>query len=184
LEIDWNRDLLDQLEFAWNHQFLPRMEGLTDEEYFREPVPDCWTVYRGDDGAWRVHWEWPAPVPPPFTTIAWRMVHIAVSVFGIRASNHFGDGSYSWSGAILPGTASEAMALLTEQYGKWRDGVRALGEDGLLRPCGPAEGPYAAYPMATLVLHINREFLHHAAEIMLLRDLYCAQDRMDASSAR
>lgn len=23
-----------------------------------------------------------------------------------------------------------------------------------------------------LVLHINREFLHHAAEVMLLRDLY------------
>jgi hypothetical protein len=26
--------------------------------------------------------------------------------------------------------------------------------------------------MATLVLHINRETLHHGAEIALLRDLY------------
>ena len=26
--------------------------------------------------------------------------------------------------------------------------------------------------MATLVLHINREMLHHGAEIALLRDLY------------
>jgi hypothetical protein len=26
--------------------------------------------------------------------------------------------------------------------------------------------------MATLVLHINREVIHHAAEIALLRDLY------------
>jgi hypothetical protein len=26
--------------------------------------------------------------------------------------------------------------------------------------------------MATLVLHINREVLHHGAEIALLRDLY------------
>ncbi|HLU37350.1 MAG TPA: hypothetical protein VKZ61_16430, partial [Thermomicrobiales bacterium] len=59
----------------------------------------------------------------------------------------------------------------------WRDGVRALGEEGLLRPCGPAEGPYAEHPLATLVLHIHREFLHHAAEIMLLRDLYRDQDR-------
>lgn len=26
--------------------------------------------------------------------------------------------------------------------------------------------------MATLVLHVNREVLHHGAEIALLRDLY------------
>ena len=43
---------------------------------------------------------------------------------------------------------------------------------GLTRPCGPAEGPFAAEPMATLVLHINREMLHHGAEVPLLRNLY------------
>jgi hypothetical protein len=31
---------------------------------------------------------------------------------------------------------------------------------------------FAEYPMAGLVLHINREALHHGAEIALLRDLY------------
>ena len=31
---------------------------------------------------------------------------------------------------------------------------------------------YAEYPMAALVLHINREAIHHGAEIALLRDLY------------
>jgi hypothetical protein len=51
-------------------------------------------------------------------------------------------------------------------------GVRGLGADGLARPCGPAEGPWADEPMAALVLHINREMLHHGAEIALLRDLY------------
>ena len=39
-------------------------------------------------------------------------------------------------------------------------------------PCGPAEGPYADLPLAALVLHINREAIHHGAEIALLRDLY------------
>jgi hypothetical protein len=29
--------------------------------------------------------------------------------------------------------------------------------------------------MATLVLHINREVFHHAAEVALLRDLYRAR---------
>jgi hypothetical protein len=47
-----------------------------------------------------------------------------------------------------------------------------LGPEELARPCGPAEGPYAELPMAALVLHINREAIHHGAEISLLRDLH------------
>ena len=50
--------------------------------------------------------------------------------------------------------------------------MRGLGADGLARPCGPAEGPYAEDPMAALVFHINREVILHGAEISLLRDLY------------
>ena len=45
-----------------------------------------------------------------------------------------------------------------------------------VRPTGPAvrpaEGYFAEYPMAAAVLHINREAIHHGAEIALLRDLY------------
>jgi hypothetical protein len=57
------------------------------------------------------------------------------------------------------------------------NGVRALGPEGLMRPIGPAGGPYAKEPMAALVLHINREALHHGAEIALLRDLYRWKDK-------
>jgi hypothetical protein len=70
------------------------------------------------------------------------------------------------------GTAAQALGQLDEVYSAWLAGVTSLGDAGLTRPCGPAEGPLAGYPMATLVLHINREALHHGAEIALLRDLY------------
>jgi hypothetical protein len=50
--------------------------------------------------------------------------------------------------------------------------VRGLGAAGLARPCGPAEAPFADAPLAALVLHINREAIHHGAEIVLLRDLH------------
>lgn len=179
MSIEWNKELVDQIGFAWEYQFLPRMEELTDEEYLWEPVPGCWNVYQDEAGVWT--WpkrRYPEPEPPPFTTIAWRMAHVAIEVFGVRASNHFGDGSYTAETATVPGSAKDAMALLTEQYEKWRDGVRSLGEEGLARPCGPAEGHFAEHPMAALIMHINREFLHHAAEIMLLRDLYRDQDRL------
>jgi hypothetical protein len=49
---------------------------------------------------------------------------------------------------------------------------RSLGEDGLDQPCCPAEGAFAEAPLAALVLHINRELIHHLAEVSLLRDLY------------
>jgi hypothetical protein len=50
--------------------------------------------------------------------------------------------------------------------------VRGLDAAGLAAPCGPSEGPYAKDPMAALILHINREAIHHGAEVSLLRDLY------------
>jgi hypothetical protein len=39
----------------------------------------------------------------------------------------------------------------------------------------PAEGPFAEHPLSELVVHINREVIHHGAEISLLRDLYRAR---------
>ena len=71
-----------------------------------------------------------------------------------------------------PGDAATALDRLDAAYALWADGARGLGPQDLLRPAGPAEGQYASSPMAGLVAHINREALHHGAEIALLRDLY------------
>ncbi len=174
--------LLAQFDFA-RKSLAERMVGMTDDEYLWEPVPNCWSIRpraagpapgalelvgQGDWGRDRSPDD---PDPPPFTTIAWRLAHIA-TFFGERASNHFGDGSFDPMKVAWTGAAGDALALVTAEHSRWCDGVRALGEEGLFRPCGPAEGPYAEEPFLMLVLHINREFLHHAAEIMLLRDLY------------
>ena len=70
------------------------------------------------------------------------------------------------------GTADTARDQLDAVYAHWAEGVTSLGLEGLTRPCGPSEGPFADAPLAALVLHINREMLHHTAEVMLLRDLY------------
>jgi hypothetical protein len=47
-----------------------------------------------------------------------------------------------------------------------------LSADDLAKPVGPAEGPFAEQPIIDLVLHTNREVIHHGAEIAFLRDLY------------
>lgn len=181
--IEWSHELVDQLDWHWTTKLWPRWEGLSDEEYLWAPAArNLWTVHRVGEGRqdhgtgdFRVDFDFPAPDPAPVTTIAWRISHLVVGVFGMRAAAHFGGPPIDYDSYAYPGTAAHALADLDAAYRRWIDGVRGLGEAGLRRRCGPAEGPHAAAPMATLVLHINREAIHHGAEISLLRDLYAAR---------
>ena len=179
--VDLNHLLLDQIEYHWHHQLRPRLDGLTDDEYLWEPAPGSWSVrprgtssapVLGGSGDFTVDFAFPEPHPAPVTTIAWRLAHLVVGVLAMRNAGHFGRAATDYMTFEYAGTATEALAQLDDEYALWTSGVRGLGSEGLLEPCGPAEGPYAAEPMSALVLHINRELIHHGAEIALLRDLY------------
>jgi hypothetical protein len=91
---------------------------------------------------------------------------------GERDSRHFGDGSVAYASIDWPLTAAGGLALVDHWYASWIGHLRALDADALAAPCGPSEGPYAAFPFAALILHISREVIHHGAEIALLRDLH------------
>jgi hypothetical protein len=184
--IPLNALLLDQLDWHWTNHLRRRFDGLTDEEYLWEPVPGSWNVRRehepweaADDtyvqagtGEFRCDFAMPEPDPAPVTTIAWRLAHIIVGIFGERNHSHFGGPEISYPTFAYAGTAEEALRQLDDGYARWIAGVRGLGEEGLQRACGPAEGPFAEHPLSALVLHINREVIHHGAEVALLRDLY------------
>jgi len=58
-----------------------RLAGLTDEEYFWEPAPGCWSVRQRGDGRWAVDQAMPGPDPAPLTTIAWRLWHL-IDMYG------------------------------------------------------------------------------------------------------
>ena len=183
MRVDWGRLLVGQLEFYWDVHLRPRLDGLSDEEYFWEPVEGCWSLRRAPDGGWRLDGGRPEPSPPPVTTIAWRLVHVGATCLANRASAFFGGAEVPAGAdmfdprlvpADLPGGADAAVAFLERSYRRWHDGIAALDEEGLGRPLGPRGGPYAEDPMAELVAHINREVMHHGAEIALLRDLYRA----------
>jgi hypothetical protein len=183
----WNARLRDQLDFHYRHLFRPRLEGLTDEEYLWEPVPGSWSVRpRGTSSS-------PAPIgsgpmqrddapddpdPAPVTTIAWRVAHLTVECLSIRTMNHFDGPEAHWESWEYSGSADEALARLDTAYDAWQAGVESFGEEGLARPVGPAEGHFAEAPYADLVLHINRELIHHGAEICLLRDLYLRHEEL------
>jgi hypothetical protein len=188
--VDWNAELTDQLDWHWRIFLRPKLEGLTDDEYFWEPVSGCWSVRSRDavppgqhvfgSGPFVLEWTLPDPAVPPVTTIAWRLAHIIVGCLGERNAGHFGGPPVTWDTFEYAGTAEQALAQLDSAYAVWIKGARDLGYEGLNQPSGEAEGPYADYPLAALILHINREVLHHGAEIALLRDLYRSR-KADAS---
>jgi hypothetical protein len=179
--LDWTALLLEQLTWHWDGQLRPRLEGLTDDEYRWEPAPGAWglrprgeatTPMAAGGGDLVLDFAHPEPVPAPITTIAWRLGHLLVGVYGARNASHFGHPPTDYQTRVWPTTAAAALAELDTEHDRWVAGVRGLDAAALARPCGPAEGPYAELPMAALVLHIHREVIHHGAEIALLRDLY------------
>lgn len=181
MSVDWGRQALDQLTWHWDHHVRPRLDGLTDDEYRWEPAAGCWSIRRrgaarsamaAGGGDWVADFEYPEPQPAPVTTIAWRLAHVIVGVFGMRNASHFGGPPADYQTFLYAGDAATALAQLDDGYGRWVAGVSSLDDTGLATPVGPAEGPFAELPYAALVLHINREAIHHLAEVLLLRDLY------------
>jgi len=179
--MDWNWQLVEQIDRHWTRRLRPRLEGLTDEEYLWEPVPS-WNVRpRGAPmpspapigvGAFVRDDADDDPEPAPFTTIGWRLAHMTVEVLAMRNASQFGRDPASWDTWDYAGSADEGLAQLDREYETWLSGVRSLGEEGLTRPCGPAENSWAEEPVARLILHVDRELIHHGAEVACLRDLY------------
>ena len=183
LTIDWTAQLVDQIDRHWNDHLRPRLEGMTDDEYHFSPAPDerTWGVrprgtghaaVQGGSGDFTIEFAFPEPDPVPLTTIAWRIGHVVVGVLGARWHSHFGGPPHDYMTHDYAGDAAGGLAQLDTVYAGWMDGVRGLDAAALATPVGPDEGPWADAPMAMLVLHINREVIHHGAEMCLLRDLY------------
>jgi DinB superfamily len=174
MDIDWNAEIAAQLQTHWSRQLRPRLDGLTDAEYFWEPVAGAWTVrWSRDDARFVSDVVIPPPEPPPVTTIAWRLAHVsALLEMGLE---RFGGPAVAWTAVTPPaGTASGALDHLDDVFGRWMDGLRGVGTAGLAAPAGPPGSPVEGWTTAAIVLHTHREVIHHGAEVALLRDLYGA----------
>ena len=158
-----------------------RVEGLSDDEYFWEPAPGCWSIRPRDDGRWVADGVFPSTPPAPFTTIAWRMWHL-IDMYGEDRAPTWLDvpaqgpaiGLDDPSGSP-PGSADEAVRLLERAHDRWDAHLDLVSEDQLAAPIGPVGRVYAERSRTSYVLHMLDEFVHHAAEIALLRDLWSWQ---------
>jgi hypothetical protein len=164
----------DVLRRQWHSsgdRLQQRLADMSDAEFFWEPAPSCWTVRRQPTASdrWEIDYVWPPPEPPPLTTIAWRLVHVASGNW-IYWEHAFGPGVRMFPDLVLPGSADAARAY-------WHDSRMPItswlekATDEQLRQMRPSHlGPprSAGDVIATLI----DEQTHHGAEIALLRDLY------------
>jgi hypothetical protein len=163
--------VLDGLDNAWQ-PLVERTAHLSEQEFRWEPAANCWTV-RDTPRGWHVDWADPDPDPAPVTTIAWRTWHIAVDALDSYSARLF-----DVTGTSLAGTAwvedwASAKPLMDAAWSVFRAGVAGWGDD-LFQQLGPAWGPFAEHVRLDLVVHAQREVIHHGAEIALLCDLYRA----------
>jgi hypothetical protein len=176
--VDVQRELADLSDEAWR-RIRARVDGLTDEEYFWEPAPGCWSIHRRADGSWTADWPLPRPEPEPFTTIAWRLWHL-IDMYGENRAPQWLDVppqgppiGFDDPDADPPGRATEAIALLERAHDRWDAHLALARNERLGEPVGAVAGEqYAARSRAAYVLHMLDEFIHHGAEIALLRDLW------------
>ena len=159
---------------------------LSDEEYLWEPTPGAWSIRRRDQastprafgpGEWVLDDDSPDPDPAPVTTIAWRLGHLHSSFAG-RWEWTFGQRPRP-PALLVDFTPSAAVAL--ERFwalmDRCRDSVAAMTPEQLDTP-GFGQYPNGSdpeEPFITIVWWTNLEFIHHMAEIALLRDLWRAR---------
>jgi hypothetical protein len=176
--VDVKRELVDLSNQVWQRT-RARIDGLSDEEYLWEPAPGCWTIRQRDDGIWKADWPLPPPEPAPVTTIAWRLWHL-IDMYGEDRAPRWLDVPAQGTPIGLddpdgqpPATAAAAVALLERAHDRWDAHLGLVENERLDEVVGSVAGPeYADRTRAAYVLHMLDEFVHHGAEIALLRDLW------------
>ena len=161
----------DQLRPVLEHQLCKAQDfareifrGLTDEEFFWEPVPGCWSVRRNEgtnppelpglagvpDGAAKPNtrdwycehgWAWTGPASAGWTEYAGRPPVTTIAwLMTHTASCQIGyhqdvfDSGNKRVDDLVPTTASEAVALFDEGAGMLLDSLGTLSDAELLAP--------------------------------------------------
>ena len=164
--------------FAASCKSLDRiLDGVSDDEFFWEPVAGCWTVHRRSEsrgvsadgsGEWVIDWDPAQPKPAPFTTIAWRAVHTAGTNY-LYWEHAFGSASPMFD-LELPGNAADATRFLSDSQRQVTQTLASLSESDLDTMVRHTSG--GQRPVHRILAGLINEQVHHGAEMSLLRDLY------------
>ena len=155
-----------------------RLDGLTDHEYFWEPAPDMWTLRPLDDGRWDADYAFPDPEPAPFTTIAWRINHIA-SCKVMYHEYAFGPRKLTFPDLAIPTTPAQALGMLEQGQHLLLQDLSTLQDADLEQPALTNWGE--EWPTWRIFWTMIHHDLWHGGEIGALRDLYRVSNSQQAA---
>lgn len=176
-----------QLGYSWA-ELARRLDTLEDDEFTWQPAPGALSVVARADVTAGVRGvgsgDWVAQWPPDVTggglgepgagtrTIAWLVAHLT-EVFAERWDWTFGGHRLRRDDLTFHRARTPAVAQLVHWVDLWQAGVDAM-DPGRVVEVGVSTATEidAAAPFGHLVLHLNRELVHHGAEICTLQDLY------------
>ncbi|HEX5510279.1 MAG TPA: DinB family protein [Actinomycetales bacterium] len=178
--------LRGQLGYSW-WELDQRLDGITDDEFCWEPAPGACIVrprghaispapigqgdYQLDHGFDALD-DGSSPSQPPLRTIAWLVGHLTEAFFE-RYEWTFGGKALRPDSLTFYPQAEPAIAALRHEVERWKDRIDSLTEEQAATVgLSQATEIDAQAPFGQLVLHMNRELIHHGSEIMTLRDLY------------
>jgi len=157
-----------QMDEAYRFVYA-RVQSLSDEEFFWEPVAGCWSVRLGLDGRWHGDYAVPDPDPPPFTTIAWRLVHLAECKL-MYHEYAFGPGKLIWPEIDSAHSAADAIAELERGQRLLVEALGGLTDADL--DTGRMTNWGEEWPTWQILWTMIHHDLQHGGEIGALRDLY------------
>jgi hypothetical protein len=146
-----------------------RLAGLTEDEYYWEPVPEVWTLRRLTVGRLEADYADPDPDPPPFTTLGWRVNHIA-SCKVMYHEYAYGPQRLTFPDLPVPATPAEGVAMLDEGHDLLVQDLQQLEDHDLQAEVLTNWGErWPAWRIFWTMIHHD---LWHGGEIGALRDLY------------
>jgi len=156
-------------------ELLARLEGVGDVEWTWEPAPGAFTVRREGKG-WRRDRPGGFGGPPSVRSLAWTAGHLAEMGL-LRADWTTGSHSLQPDDLTWPGTAAEGLAFLRDGLGAWRATLEQV-DDADLDTVGRSAFPHGLdphLPLVDIAWWNTRELVHHAADLMTVRDLYAVR---------
>ena len=164
-----------------------RIDGVTDDEMIWEPAPASWSVRLRAEaitpnayGPGEFVLDHDSSADPfangSVSTIAWRVGHL-VSMFAGRWEWTFGDRSTDPSELVDFVPDASMVDRLWHEVDRWATSLEGL-TDAELDQVGFGQYPWGLDPQIAfigIIRWVNRETIHHLAEIALLRDLYAAR---------
>lgn len=159
--------LLYQFNAAWA-RVRGNLEGLTEAEFNWQPSNNVWHLEERE-GSWTIPYAWIAPDPVPFTTIAWRMAHLATAKI-LTVEYAFGAGKKKLADLKLPHDTAGMAKFLAASHAAFVEAVSALTDDDLSQERSTEWGDQRlTYKIVgSAILHD----VEHGSAIATLRELY------------